>query len=297
MDSVKDIVIFCAAAMLVGSLLPVRRLMMDLPHGAERRGWHWLSGLLVLMIGGFMAYAVGLNAHSNVAQELVIPGLLFFGSWFIFIVSQLSASGVQSARRLAELERQCITDGLTGIYNRRHFDTQLEIEQQRARRQGQPLALLLIDVDYFKRFNDQYGHQAGDEVLRAVSQQIQALSRSGDVVARYGGEEIAIIAPNTSLKQARIQAERLREAIAETEFALDEMAHSKAKVTVSIGISQAVEQDFANLDALLKRADQALYSAKSNGRNRVETLVERRTRSRVTDLRTWAAARRDNRAA
>ena len=289
MEFVKEAIIVCAAFMLFATLLPVRRLLSQLPSGSSRSGWHWLSLLLVVMIGCYMGYALGHQANWSMAEELVIPGLLLFGSWFIFMVSQLSASGIADARRLASLEYQCMTDGLTGIFNRRYFDQQVLSEQKRARRQKQPMSLMLIDIDHFKQFNDNFGHQAGDQVLIRVCQLISSLSRSNDVVARYGGEEIAVIASGNDLDAAMVQAERLRKTIADTEFDLGR--GGPQRVTVSIGVTQSHGLDAGQSKALIGRADRALYMAKEAGRNRVESLQERRSAARVTHLQEWVSTR------
>lgn len=295
MEIVKEGIVFCAALLLFASLLPVRRLLFQLPSGASRRGWLWLSGLLLLMIACSLSYALGHQASWSVAEELVVPSLLLCGSWFIFLVSQLSASGIDAARRLSVLEHQCITDGLTGIFNRRYFDQQLRVEQQRTRRHDWPLSLMLIDIDHFKQFNDRYGHQAGDHVLQRVCHLVNSLSRTSDVVARYGGEEIAVIVPGADMAKAVAQAERLRGIMAGTEFDLG--CNEAVQVTISIGVTQAHALDVGQPDALVGRADKALYMAKERGRNRVEQLSERRACARVTHMHDWMDNHKKGRAA
>ena len=290
MENIKEAIIIGAALMLFAALLPVRQLLMELPSGAARRGWHWLSLLLVVMIGCYMGYALGHQSHWQLAQELVIPGLLFFGSWFILTASHLSARGIAAAKRLTVLEHQCMTDGLTGIFNRRYFDQQIRAELQRAWRQKQPMSLMLIDIDFFKQFNDNFGHQAGDEVLVRVCRLIRELSRSNDVVARYGGEEIAVIAPGANMDAALKQAERLREMIADTLFDLGR--GEPQCVTVSIGITQAHKLDSGLPESMIARADKALYLAKEAGRNCVRSLPERRSVARVTRLQDWVSQQR-----
>jgi diguanylate cyclase (GGDEF)-like protein len=180
------------------------------------------------------------------------------------------------AERTSELEEAnqklvtlSITDGLTGLVNRRRFDEVLASEYARSRRTGQPLALVMLDVDYFKKYNDRYGHQAGDDCLKAVANQLkaQAARRACDLVARYGGEEFTIILADTDLSTAQGIAERVRQAIEATEVP-HEMS-SFGKVTVSVGL--AVMASDCNMDAegLLHAADLALYQAKHEGRNRV----------------------------
>ncbi|NRR31090.1 GGDEF domain-containing protein [Oxalobacteraceae bacterium] len=166
-----------------------------------------------------------------------------------------------------KLETLSTTDGLTGIGNRRHFDEVLASEWSRAARLKQPLALAMLDVDWFKKFNDHYGHQQGDECLRRVALVLAAsMCRAGDVVARYGGEEFVFIAPNCDAAQARSLGDKLHKAFAT--LALPHQASDFGRVTVSIGVASIVPQPGAMPDSLVRAADQALYQAKEQGRNR-----------------------------
>ena len=163
------------------------------------------------------------------------------------------------------LKTLAAVDGLTGLANRRSFDQTLEIEWSRAQRTKKPLALLFADVDQFKLFNDQYGHQRGDECLRAVAAVIgdNAL-RPADVAARYGGEEFAIIMPETDLEGACKVANRLCDAVMAMRI-----AHGASWVTLSVGVAVHVPGGEVGPEWLLGQADQALYAAKHLGRNRV----------------------------
>ena len=165
------------------------------------------------------------------------------------------------------LDKQAHVDGLTGLANRRRFDHVLASECDRAGRSGQPLTLLLIDVDFFKRFNDLYGHLAGDDGLRAVASAIAAsVSRPSDLVARYGGEEFAVILPMTGRDGALLVAERIRTNVAN--LAIAHAAGTAGYVTVSIGAAEALPQRSDDGPLLISFADQALYRAKALGRNR-----------------------------
>lgn len=175
------------------------------------------------------------------------------------------------------LERLATLDGLTGIANRRAFDERLQHEWSRAGRSNAPLSLILADVDYFKRYNDVYGHQGGDDCLKAVAAVFQRLAfRASDLAARYGGEEFAIILPSTDLEGARQVGERVR---AEVEaMALPHAGSEVAEwVTLSVGVATAYPDAGAPTSppgALVSLADQALYKAKASGRNRVVTVAE-----------------------
>ncbi|WP_417661172.1 diguanylate cyclase [Pseudomonas sp.] len=167
------------------------------------------------------------------------------------------------------LQRMMKSDGLTGLANRRHFDEYLEIEWTRALREHSQLSLIMIDVDYFKVYNDQFGHVAGDDVLRRVGAALaDSCSRSSDLAARYGGEEFAMILPGTSPGGARLQAEKIRRAVE----ALD-IPHCRPEtgspVTVSIGVATVIPVAGGSSLALVEKADNGLYMAKGNGRNQI----------------------------
>ncbi|MCF6324328.1 MAG: GGDEF domain-containing protein [Gammaproteobacteria bacterium] len=163
----------------------------------------------------------------------------------------------------ASLDKQTKTDYLTGINNRRAISIALKNEILRANRHKRPVSILLMDLDYFKKINDQYGHDVGDEVLRSVAKIISESVRATDVVARWGGEEFLILLPETDVNGSKIIAEKVREKIASHQF--PEVNH----VTLSIGVSIMV-LDVDNAETLVKKSDLALYRAKEAGRNCVE---------------------------
>jgi two-component system cell cycle response regulator len=160
-----------------------------------------------------------------------------------------------------------ITDPLTGLFNRRYMESHLTALVEQAAARGKPLTALVIDIDYFKAINDAHGHDAGDDVLREFATRIKKSIRGIDLACRYGGEEFVIIMPETDMAVATIVAERLRRRIASEKFSIQQ-ASGSIEVTISIGIATL---DTADDDAgsILKRADQALYRAKRDGRNRV----------------------------
>ncbi|MES2740081.1 MAG: diguanylate cyclase [Pseudomonadota bacterium] len=170
------------------------------------------------------------------------------------------------------LRSQTFSDGLTGIANRRHFDVALEKEWRIAKRNGRALSLLMIDIDYFKAYNDHYGHQQGDLCLIRVAAELAAmLHRAADLVARYGGEEFAVILPETDGAQARLMAEAIRARVAALAVA-QHQDQAGPHVTVSVGIATYSAAQALEESELLGAADRALYLAKRNGRNRVESI-------------------------
>lgn len=164
------------------------------------------------------------------------------------------------------LQSQSETDGLTGLKNRRAFDIRLQEEFARSRQTGMPLALALLDVDRFKAYNDNFGHPAGDEVLRSIAQILRDTARPYDFVARYGGEEFAAILPGTARAGALVVAEKIRRTV-------QSAAWPNTPVTMSIGVA-LVDVDVESTADLLKRADDALYRSKHSGRNRVSMFDE-----------------------
>ncbi len=162
-------------------------------------------------------------------------------------------------------------DGLTGLVVRRHFQAKMEEEFRRAKRYGKDLSYLMTDIDHFKKFNDTWGHQVGDMVLREVAKCVQACARDTDIAARYGGEEFAVILPETELDGAMLFAERLRQKVEESSF---DGPKGPLKVTISVGVSSIPVHTAETAVDMIKLADDALYVAKERGRNRVETPVE-----------------------
>jgi diguanylate cyclase (GGDEF)-like protein len=164
------------------------------------------------------------------------------------------------------LQEEAWTDPLTQTANRRHFLEMATQEFARCRRYGHPLSVWMLDIDHFKVVNDTYGHQAGDLVLKSLVSTSQEALRDWDILGRMGGEEFAVVLPETESTQSMLVAERLRHAVASTTGVLD--SGESAHITVSIGVATAHDDD-PDLETLLKRADQALYEAKRSGRDKV----------------------------
>ncbi|MGA3140764.1 MAG: GGDEF domain-containing protein [Xanthobacteraceae bacterium] len=195
----------------------------------------------------------------NVAAGCIVIGVLLM-RWLPKAVMERG----NFERASAGLELLATMDGLTCVFNRRHFDTLARVEWGRFQRYGRPLSLLILDVDKFKSINDQFGHDAGDLVLKAIADDCSSMRRETDIVARFGGEEFVLLLPETNESAAGLVAERLRKQIEDHPDALG----LGTQISVSIGVAGAT-LGMLSFDVLLKRADEALYEAKRLGRNRV----------------------------
>lgn len=192
---------------------------------------------------------------------------------FLHHLAVIAAFALENTINRARLVRSGFTDVLTGWHNRRYLQSRLREELARSRREGTPLACLMVDVDHFKQINDEHGHLAGDEVLSQLAQCIDAVVRSSDVSARYGGEEFVILLPGTDARAASILAERIRHAVSAQPFEI-RASGLAVGVTVSIGVAEyraaGREEDLKVAgERLIARADVALYEAKGKGRNLV----------------------------
>lgn len=196
---------------------------------------------------------------------------------FFSHLGAIASFALENAVNRARLLRSGFTDVLTGWHNRRYLQVRLGEELARARRDGETLTCLMLDLDHFKHINDTWGHGAGDDVLRELAQRVEAQVRASDVAARYGGEEFVILLPHTGTQAGGLLAERIRRAVREGPVPVGE--GQEVRVTASIGVAsvapRAGDTDLKNLgESLLARADVALYQAKSAGRDRVVLAAE-----------------------
>ena len=184
-------------------------------------------------------------------------------------LTRQAAATINRANTYSTILQYATLDALTNLNNRRQFETRLGQEIAIAKRQNNPLCAMMIDIDFFKRVNDTYGHSAGDEVLRTVAGIIKEALRESDIPARYGGEEFAVLLPFTKLEEAKVVGERLRKAVEATSMAINQETPQEQNINVTISMGLAEYNKTETGEALFERADKALYEAKKSGRNRV----------------------------
>jgi diguanylate cyclase (GGDEF)-like protein len=249
----------------------IGRALISDPLTRVGRAWRLLFAgvvLIVLVLG--LRTVVALSGHAELAQPqtTVAPHpvqiLAFVAAMATALLGSIGFVLMVKERADREILHLAMTDSLTQIPNRRALMQQAE--RALARRSGLPLALLMIDVDHFKRINDTHGHPVGDEVLRSLAGLLSGRLRRQDTLGRYGGEEFCVLAPNTDRAGALKLAESLRETVAAMPLATE---HGESRISISIGISFCPQDTMRNLEDILAEADSALYAAKQAGRNRV----------------------------
>lgn len=240
-------------------MLPVEHLLADPRQGAELVAELDQHG----RIEGREARMAGIPPYSGLvsARKLAVGGVPAYLMWSFDISERIALE-----TRLRELAS---TDVLSGLMNRRAFLVQCAAASAQCQRHARPYAMLMIDIDYFKRINDTYGHHVGDEVIRAVGAMMREHAREADITGRLGGEEFAVMLPETTLDEALRVARRLHAAVTELRLGLQEA--DALRFTSSIGVADASVGE-RSVETLLQRADTALYQAKRNGRNRIEAV-------------------------
>ncbi|HWW62153.1 MAG TPA: diguanylate cyclase [Thermoanaerobaculia bacterium] len=235
----------------------------------------------VIMLSGYDSLAARVEALNLGADDYITKP---------FHPAELLAR-INASRRVVEMQQQLVDmaqqleelsgrDDLTGIFNRRHFGTMLDRAFAQSHRYRRPLSVAIIDIDHFKDINDSFGHQAGDVVLAEVAKRFSRSVRSSDYLARYGGEEFVVLLPETQLDDAVSFGEKLRTEVSAAPVPID--GERALTVTVSVGAASLAHTEFKSPSEMIWAADQALYRAKRNGRNRVEAERRRAQRTRVS---------------
>jgi diguanylate cyclase (GGDEF)-like protein len=237
------------------------------------RGQYFLAAGLELALAIFLLRAVvtatGMVETLSMAASSTVQAATYLSSLVGVVLLSLGFVLMTKERTDERNQILAIQDELTGLANRRRLNVILAKEWARVSRTRQTLALVMLDVDQFKDYNDRYGHQAGDECLRRVARVLQASAqRAGDLAARYGGEEFLLVLANTDTTAAMRVAESVRQAV--ESLAIAHAQTSAGKVTVSAGVAVLTNASYANAESLLRAADDALYLAKAGGRNQVQ---------------------------
>lgn len=264
---VANAMVLAGAFILVLALSPVRQLIGQLSGGPLRRRWTVMIVLITIFLIGYLAYVAAFWGRHEVLLDLIVPTIFLLGGCFVWLTANLSLQTAVDVMRVSRLERETITDALTGVFNRRYLDNRLAEELARSRRYGFSLSVIFLDIDHFKRVNDDHGHPLGDKVLAAVAKNIASGLRDTDVAARFGGEEFVVVTPHTGLSGATDVAQRLIKAIEAHPFDLPG-APGGLRITCSAGVA-SLDESAADAAALLDAADKSLYRAKQQGRNRV----------------------------
>lgn len=263
--------IFAGTIGLILALLPLAKLLRQLPKGVTRSQWRLLGCFICLFIIGYVYYGIISYQKHKAFTDLIVPVIFFFGAVFVYIVCYLALNTAKDLIQVNTLKKENITDPLMGIYNRRFLECRLKEEIHRAHRIGQPLSIFIIDIDYFKNINDFYGHQTGDLLLKELAQILIRSLRESDLVVRYGGDEVLCILPNTNRTSSRNLAERVQQLVEKFRITLPgETDENQLTIgfTVSIGVTGLSEENLT-YEQFIKNADRALYLAKKTGRNRV----------------------------
>lgn len=227
----------------------------------------WPATLFCIVgLTGYLV-AMGNISYSRISRLRLTREALMLREVELMAVNQTLQSNFQEIDVLHDqLREQANRDALTGLFNRRYLDSTLDRELARCKRDGQPLALIMIDIDHFKQVNDTYGHQAGDQILLKLGALLASMARAGDVACRYGGEEFLLLMPTMPLDAAVVRADELRTNFGDMVVPFGEF---RLKATLSIGVS-AYPGHGMSAEELIRHADKALYRAKHSGRNRVE---------------------------
>lgn len=222
---------------------------------------------VILLIISYSVLTIILMHYFNLWMALVLPLVCSIGA----VTGSYAIKYIVTSRDYEHTYKLAVTDGLTDMYNHRYFQEQMKLNIDNTKRYNTPFSLIMVDIDFFKKFNDKYGHQSGDAVLRQVAQTIKKNIRSTDIPCRYGGEEMSVILSNTKKEEAAIVAQKICEAVRNKEFEL--ATGDWTHVTISLGVASApIDSD--SVQGLIEYADKCLYVAKENGRNQVISTIE-----------------------
>jgi diguanylate cyclase (GGDEF)-like protein len=269
LNALAMMLVVAGLAFHVAALTPARRLLAELPDGPLRGQWRVLAGMIVFFVLGYAGYLAGFWDRHRAFADLLVPVVLLCGGCFGWLVARASLAIVINVRRMSSVDRANITDALTGLHSRDVLNRRMREEMTRAARHGFAVSLILLDIDEFRSINDTFGHSVGDQVLAEIGRILSGSVRESDVLVRYGGEEVAVLAPQTPPQAAYAFADRLRRDIeVGARKSLRDTQGARRAITVSIGVAGR-EAGAPLASDLFELAEQALKKAKSEGRNRV----------------------------
>ncbi len=266
-----EVLVVVGALVLVAAMVPLGAALARGTSDENRVRWKAVQRIILAYIVAFSTYLVVFWERHRDWWDLVAPATMFVTALFIRTVVGAVSEGTLAAQEAPRPEPyQGVTDSLVGVYNRRYLEHRLAEEVARARRHAVPLSVLLFDIDHFRKVNQRWGREVGDRVLGYLGHLLLTGVRESDVVARYGGEELLVIAPATEADQAVVLADRLRGVIEAENLSFGGEAGSEPdlQVTVSVGIGE-LQPDETEWQAMVERAEAAVVRAKLSGRNRV----------------------------
>ena len=271
-----------AARMVVGSVVFSAQATVIVVCLLQRRnttvgvGQYFVVAGFLMMVAGFVFQLLVMLLRTDEVRSIMTPHpaqtVVFLMSAISLVVVSLGLIVMTKERADERNHHLAMRDELTGLLNRRSLLESLAQQLSAAKRHGQPLALLMVDIDFFKRVNDTHGHLSGDKVLKTMASTVAQRTRVQDVLGRFGGEEFLVILPNTTVQGASQLAETLRESVAATPF--QAVSGEPISITVSIGLCALSQLTDPQCDDLIGAADQALYRAKAAGRNRVDVFAK-----------------------
>ena len=266
-----------STGMMVYSILLAARIIRRLPRGSFLKWWKLLMALISGFAICYFVFTLAISQREPDSLMQLVVAILFFGAVFVMLALQLFMHTFSRLEQSPGVTSISIFDEAAGTYNLRYFEIRLHEEFERARRYNCPLTLLLMEIDNLQKISNSYGRLISAKAFGAICKLLKESARTSDIIARYGGDQLIMLLPNTALYSARKAAEKYRAIIEEKELDVDDEEHAAKSVhlnfTVTIGVS-SMQNDIKRSSELMRRADIALYKAKDRGRNRVAIYEE-----------------------